>query len=129
MFYAARQFSRASSVTSQSSYYPESSDIDDYEDSSEALDDAIRFSEVTDSQSETPTPNKRRSYHEYQHHQFQVHSGSFFSPYHCKQRLNSGMDCECCCCEQPISTQKLFYFYFIGCSQQQHSEFITKFSF
>ena len=82
MFYAARQFSRASSVTSQSSYYPESSDIDDFEDSSEALDDhdAIRFSEVTESQSVTPTPNKRRSYHEYQQHQFQVHSGSFLSP-------------------------------------------------
>ena len=82
MFYAARQFSRASSVTSQSSYYPESSDIDDYEDSSEALDDAIRFSEVPESQSVTPTPNKRRSYHEYQHHQFQVHSGSFLAPPH-----------------------------------------------
>ena len=78
MFYASRQFSRASSVTSQSSYYPESSDMDDYEDSSEALDDAIRFSEVPESV--TPTPNKRRSYHEYQQHQFQVHSGSLFSP-------------------------------------------------
>ena len=77
MFYAARQFSRASSVTSQSSYYPESSDIDDYEDSSEALDEAIRFSDITDTQSMiTPTPSKRRSYHEYQHQQQQVHSGS-----------------------------------------------------
>ena len=77
MFYAARQFSRGSSVTSQSSYYPESSDdIDDYEDSSEALDEAIRFSEITDAQSMTPTPNKRRSYHEYQ--QYQVHSGPFY---------------------------------------------------
>ena len=75
MFYAARQYSRSSSVTSQSSYYPESSDIDDYEDSSEALDEAIRFSEINDAQSMTPTPNKRRSYHEYQ--QQQVHSGPF----------------------------------------------------
>ena len=78
MFYAARQFSRGSSVTSQSSYYPESSDMDDYEDSSEALDEAIRFSEIADAQSMTPTPNKRRSYHEYQHlQQHQVHSGFF----------------------------------------------------
>ena len=77
MFYAARQYSRSSSVTSQSSYYPESSDIDDYEDSSEALDEAIRFSEINDAQSMTPTPNKRRSYHEYQQHQqHQVHIGT-----------------------------------------------------
>ena len=76
MFYADRQFSRSSSVTSQSSYYPESSDIDDYEDSSEALDEAIRFSEIAGAQSMTPTPNKRRSYHEYQHQQHQVHSGT-----------------------------------------------------
>ena len=69
MFYAARQFSRGSSVTSQSSYYPESSDMDDYEDSSEALDEAIRFSEFSDAQSMTPTPNKRRSYHEHQQYQ------------------------------------------------------------
>ena len=75
MFYA-RQFSRSSSVTSQSSYYPESSDVDDYEDSSEAIDEAIRFSDITDAQSATPKPNKRRSYHEYQqHNQHQVHSG------------------------------------------------------
>ena len=31
------------------------------------------------------------------------------------------IDCECCCCEQPISRQNLFYCNFIGCSQQQHS--------
>ena len=63
-------------MTSQSSYYPESSDVDDYEDSSEAIDEAIRFSDITDAQSATPKPNKRRSYHEYQqHNQHQVHSG------------------------------------------------------
>ena len=44
------------------------------------------------------------------------------------QKLNSVMNFECCCCEQPISRQKFFYCNFIGCSQQ-HSKSIPKFSF
>ena len=42
------------------------------------------------------------------------------------QRLNFWMKIECCCCEQPISNQKIILT--IGCSQQQHSISIPEFS-
>ena len=29
-----------------------------------------------------------------------------------EQKLNSVLECECCCCEQPISTQKFFLLQF-----------------
>ena len=34
---------------------------------------------------------------------------AFLSQIHCtQQKLNSVLESECCCCEQPISTQKFF---------------------